>query len=72
MNEASAASHYDDLQVPDESTASTAAGARRPKELVPRERLEELSTRSDLQGLLYLGCHFAAIGLTGCGTCQRL
>ena len=65
MNEASAASHYDDLQVPDESTASTAAGARRPKELVPRERLEELSTRSDLQGLLYFGCHFAAIGLTG-------
>ena len=61
MNEVSAASQYDDLQVPDESTASIAAGARRPKELVPREWLEELSARSNLKGLLYLGCHFSAI-----------
>ena len=65
MSEASTTSRYDDLEVPDESSAAIAAGARRPRDLLPRDRLEELSARSDAHGLLYLGCHLAAIGLSG-------
>ena len=65
MNPASVASRYDDLEVPDESSAAVAAGARRPRELLSRERLETLSTRSDLQGLLYLAVHFAGVAMTG-------
>ena len=65
MSEESVASQYDELEVPDGSSVAVAAGARRPRELLPRDQLETLSARSDLQGILYLAGHFAAIALTG-------
>ena len=64
MKGESAALKFDDLEVPDESSAAISAGARRPRELIPRDRLEALSARSDLQGILYLTAHFAAIAST--------
>lgn len=53
------------VQVPDDAPADVAPGARRPTNLVSRQRLSELSRRSDLMGLLYFVGHMAAIGCTG-------
>ena len=65
MNRVLATSDYDDIDVPDESPVGVGTGARRPKDLLTRDQLATLSARSNVQGLIYLVAHFAAIGGTG-------